>query len=111
MPDCPGVDGFVTGILRLPPPANAHVLRALDGGSLASAGMQAFGENAGENIFIGTLRGPKWMLALADVCVVANLLGQWQVRRAPPPPISASIGGCWQPPRLLADNSAETLQY
>ncbi len=43
-------------------------------------GMQAFGEDAGENIFIGTLRGPKWMLALADACVVANLLGQWQVR-------------------------------
>ena len=41
---------------------------------------QAFGEQAGENIFIGTLSGPKWMLALANACVVANLLGQWQVR-------------------------------
>ena len=42
---------------------------------------QAFGEQAGENIFIGTLTGPKWMLALANACVVINLLGQWQVRQ------------------------------
>ncbi|KAK9839961.1 hypothetical protein WJX74_001134 [Apatococcus lobatus] len=48
-------------------------------GSVAFAGYWAFGEQAGENIFIGTLSGPKWMLALADACVVANLLGQWQL--------------------------------
>ncbi|KAK9831182.1 hypothetical protein WJX74_006475 [Apatococcus lobatus] len=47
--------------------------------SLAFAGYWAFGQSATEVIFLGTIPGPQWMLALADLLVVVSLLGQWQL--------------------------------
>ncbi|KAK9865226.1 hypothetical protein WJX84_001110 [Apatococcus fuscideae] len=45
--------------------------------SLAFAGYWAFGQSATEVIFLGTIPGPQWMLALADLLVVVSLLGDF----------------------------------